>query len=61
MATKKAEAGTLQIDALKQGRIKLRLIGTTPMYMNSMSIKAKRDLLIGGIAGSRCAGFAVMA
>jgi hypothetical protein len=48
MALKKAETGTLQIDALKQGRIKLRLIGTTPMYMNSMSIKAKRDLLIGG-------------
>jgi hypothetical protein len=39
---------TLHIDALKQGRIKLRLIGTTPMYMNNMSIKAKRDLLLGG-------------
>jgi hypothetical protein len=48
MALKKAETGTLQIDALKQGRIRLRLIGTTPMYMNSMSIKAKRDLLLGG-------------
>lgn len=46
MATK-TEA-TLQIDALKQGRIRLRLIGTTPMYMNNMSIKAKRDLLLGG-------------
>lgn len=48
MAIKKAEAGTLSIDPLKQGRVKLRLIGTTPMYMNSMSIKAKRSLLIGG-------------
>jgi hypothetical protein len=48
MAIKKAEAGTLHIDPLKQGRIKLRLIGTTPMYQNSMSMKAKRDLLIGG-------------
>lgn len=48
MALKKVEAGTLQIDALKQGRVKLRLIGRTPLYMNSMSIKAKRDLLIGG-------------
>jgi hypothetical protein len=48
MAVKKAEVGELQIDALKQGRIKLKLVGTTPMYMNSMSIKAKRDLLIGG-------------
>jgi hypothetical protein len=48
MALKKAEAGTLSIDALKQGRVTLRMIGTTPMYMNSMSLKAKRDLLIGG-------------
>lgn len=48
MAVKKAESGTLQIDPLKQGRVKLRLIGTTPLYMNSMSVKAKRDLLIGG-------------
>ena len=48
MATKKAEAGTLQIDALKQGRVTLRLIGTTPFYFNAMSVKAKRSLLIGG-------------
>lgn len=48
MALKKAEEGSLHIDALKQGRVTLRMIGNTPMYMNSMSIKAKRDLLIGG-------------
>ena len=48
MAVKKAEAGALQIDALKQGRVTLRLIGTTPMYFNSMSVKAKRSLMIGG-------------
>lgn len=48
MAIKKAEAGTLQIEALKQGRVTLRLIGTTPLYLNSMSVKAKRTLLIGG-------------
>lgn len=46
MSTKKAES--LSIDALKQGRVTLRIIGTTPMYMNSMSAKAKRSLLIGG-------------
>lgn len=46
MVTKKDE--TLQIDALKQGRITLRLIGTTPFYFNAMSVKAKRTLLIGG-------------
>lgn len=48
MAVKKAEAGTLQIDALKQGRVTLRMIGQTPFYCNSMSAKAKRTLLIGG-------------
>jgi hypothetical protein len=48
MTTKKVEAGTLQIDALKQGRVTLRLIGTTPMYQNSMGAKAKRTLLLGG-------------
>jgi len=48
MAVKKAEAGTLHIDALKQGRVTLRMIGTTPLYFNAMSAKAKRTLLIGG-------------
>jgi hypothetical protein len=48
MALKKQDAGELHIDALKQGRVRLRLIGTMPLYMNSMSLKAKRDLLIGG-------------
>ena len=38
----------LQIDALKQGRVTLKMIGTTPLYFNSMSAKAKRTLLIGG-------------
>lgn len=48
MAVKKAEAGSLHIDALKQGRVTLRLIGTTPLYFNAMSVKAKRSLLLGG-------------
>lgn len=39
---------TMEIHALKQGRIKLRMIGQTPMYFNSMGAKAWRDLLIGG-------------
>lgn len=47
MAVKKAETG-LHIDALKQGRVTLRMIGTTPLYFNAMSVKAKRTLLIGG-------------
>ena len=44
----KKTTDTLQIDALKQGRVTLRLIGTTGMYFNAMSAKAKRTLLIGG-------------
>jgi hypothetical protein len=48
MAQKKAEAGTLHIDALKQGRVTLRMIGSTPFYFNAMSAKAKRSLLVGG-------------
>ena len=47
MATKKAETG-LHIEPLKQGRITVRMIGTTPFYFNAMSAKAKRTLLIGG-------------
>lgn len=38
----------LHIDELKRGRVTLRLIGQTPLYFNSMSVKAKRDLLLGG-------------
>lgn len=48
MAVKPKAAASLHIDPLKQGRITLRLIGTTPLYMNSMSVKARRDLLVGG-------------
>lgn len=46
MAVKKNEG--LHIDALKQGRVTLRMIGSTPFYFNAMSAKAKRSLLIGG-------------
>jgi hypothetical protein len=48
MAVKKAEAGALQIDALKQGRVTLRMIGTTPLYYNAMSLKVKHTLQAGG-------------
>lgn len=45
---KATEPTTLHIDALKQGRVKMRIIGSTPMFFNAMSAKAKRSLLIGG-------------
>ena len=46
MATKKTEATALEIQPLKTGKVTLRMIGTTPMYFNSMSSKAMRDLLV---------------
>ena len=45
MAIKKQEP--TMVTALQHANITLRLIGTTPFYYNSMSVKAKRDLLIG--------------
>ena len=45
---KPTAATTMEIHALKQGRIKLRMIGQTPLYFNSMGAKAWRDLLVGG-------------
>ena len=44
---KKNTNTNLTIDALKQGRITLRMIGNTPIIFNRMAEKAKRDLLIG--------------
>jgi hypothetical protein len=38
----------LVIEALKRGRLTVRLIGETPMYYNAMSGKAQRSLLAGG-------------
>jgi hypothetical protein len=48
MAVAKREVTELQIDRLKQGRLTLRMVGTTPLYFNAMSAKSKRDLLLGG-------------
>ena len=49
MATKTTpQAASLEIQPLKRGRVTLRMMGRTPLYFNSMSSKAMRDLLIGG-------------
>jgi hypothetical protein len=56
MAIKKKIAPSsneLRIDPLKKGVVTFRIMGTTPMYFNSMSSKAMRDLLIG--AGKKTA------
>jgi hypothetical protein len=48
MAVKKsATDNNIQIHELKQGEVKLRMIGQTPLYFNSMGSKAMRDLLAG--------------
>lgn len=48
MVVKNAENGGLEIHALKQGHITLKMIGTTGFFFNAYSSKAKRSLLIGG-------------
>jgi hypothetical protein len=47
LAKKVTVSDTVEIHTLKQGRIKLRMIGQTPLYFNSMGAKAWRDLLVG--------------
>jgi hypothetical protein len=49
MSTKKTtDDNTIEILPLKQGVMKLRIIGTTPLYQNRMASKAKQQLLVGG-------------
>ena len=49
MAKKTEDIQTeIQILPLRQGVIKLRIIGTTPLYQNRMAAKAKQQLLVGG-------------
>jgi len=48
MATKKStKETTIEIPALRRGTVRLRLIGTTPMFQNRMSAKAQQQLLVG--------------
>lgn len=47
MATKK-QAGMIEIQEIRQERITIRLIGTTPLYQNRMSQKVLQGLLLGG-------------
>ena len=49
MATKKTTTTeTIEIPALRRGTIRLRIIGTTPMFQNRMAAKAQQQLLVGG-------------
>lgn len=49
MATKKTETSSeITIQALRRGSVRLRIIGTTPMFQNRMANKAIQTLLLGG-------------
>lgn len=45
---KKAEDTTITIQPLKRGSVRLRIIGTMPLFQNRMANKAKQQLLVGG-------------
>ena len=48
MAIAKKENVTISVSKLTQKACNLRLIGTTPLYQNRMSAKAKQEFLVGG-------------
>ena len=51
MPTAKKENVTISVSKLNQKSCTLRLIGTTPLYQNRMSAKAKQEFLVGGGKG----------
>lgn len=46
MATKKSEGVEIQIMEVQQGRLRVNVVGTSPILLNRMSEKAKRQLLL---------------
>lgn len=48
MAKKATESTAIEIQPVSVGTIKLRIIGTTPLFQNRMSAKVKQGLLVGG-------------
>lgn len=48
MAKAKTETTEIQVAPLRMGAVRLRIVGTTPLYQNRMSEKAKQQLLVGG-------------
>lgn len=45
--TKSEQSEEITVPALKRGQVKLRIIGTTPLFQNRMSAKVKQGLLVG--------------
>lgn len=48
MATAKKETTEVSVQPLKRASVKLRIVGTTPLFQNRMAEKAKQMLLVGG-------------
>jgi len=48
MAKAKQESAEISITPLKRATLKLRIIGTTPLFQNRMANKVKQGLLVGG-------------
>lgn len=48
MAVAKKETAEVSVAPLKRASVRLRIIGTTPMFQNRMAEKAKQQLLVGG-------------
>lgn len=48
MAVKKDQSAEVTITPLKRATVRLRIIGTTPLFQNRMPAKAKQQLLVGG-------------
>lgn len=44
----KTDNPEIAIQIIKQGQMVVRIVGTTPLYFNSMGLKAKQTLLLGG-------------
>lgn len=45
MPSKASDSTTLEIESVRQGRMEITLLGTTPLVCNRMAEKAKRELL----------------
>lgn len=53
MAKVKEDSAEVTIVPLKRATVRLRIVGTTPLFQNRMPAKAKQQLLVGGQKKSR--------
>lgn len=53
MAKKPTHTEEVTVEPLRRGSVRLRIIGTTPLFQNRMANKAKQQLLVGGQKKSR--------